>query len=625
MDNGSDLDYYTKEQLKCFPAFVKAEACTQYLDLRPNSEKIKNGKYVPRKVEDLKEEEVPGVILVQRTNTKDNSSTVLEYKKKADFDKMVKENNKDAIKYFTVNDGGELVYAKWEHVKVTVNGTYPEHLDDSKKETNKEEDIITTDKIPYSEYIKKYTMPFEFLVQLLVVTEEPDFCMELVDFVLDSKIVINIEEQETFSETTEEKNYKVHSKDEKRPNYNIKVGENSVKSGTEFLINTKDDEEKDCTNYSTKDMNVTVNTQRTSHTYVFEISEADTWLAHYIKEYGKQNAKKEKSGPNVTDVKGEYKDLETKDIVDQSAISGDGDVQTFIRENKANYDAQIPDPINITIINGTHDNGDKFKQIQYNGEYAMAQNGGIYNEIKDEDEKGTGKYNLPSSLSVVMKEVPATDKTARIPSIRYDYVLSEDQNKYVPSNSVNAEVIVEKLNIKEFEKIDLKVTTTTNTTDYPADPTPKTETHIYATKSGKPGKGNGDKSTEYEKFLVAYDNNKDARNQINSIDSWLYEMMKKRESTVDLIDTVKYLLYMYDGRSRGVTELEGFEDIFAPEDMNPATSTSSLDQFVRYLHSWEGGGTIVKNSKGVDCYKVQPDGGGRFCSRIWCRYSCTWC
>lgn len=576
MDNGSDLDYYTKEQLKCFPAFIKAEACTQYLDLRPNSQKMKNGKYEPRNIKDLKEEEVPGVILVQRTNTKDNSSTILEYKQKADFDKMVKENNKDAIKYFTISDEGNLVIAKWEHIKITVNGSYPDHLDDSEKDTPKDENIIRTEEIPYSEYIKKYTMPFEFLVQLLVVTEEPDFCMELVDHVLESKIVINIEEQETFSETTEEKNYKVHSKDEKRLDYNIKVGDNSVESGEEFLKKKKDDENKDCTNYATKDMTVIVNTQRTTHSYVFEILEADTWIAHYTKEYQKQNAKDDVSGPNSTDVKGEYKELGTKDIVDQSAISGDGDVQDFIGENKANYDQQIIDPIDVTITSGTHDNGDKFKQIHYihNGSVervdGLVNGGTIYNEIKDYQGRGSGIYDLPSSLSVVMEEVPATEKTAKIPSIRYDYVLNEAQTKYELQNIVNAEVIVTKLNIKEFEKIDLKVTTTTTTTDYPADPAPKTEIHIYATKDGEPGKGHGDKNTEYEKFLVAYDNNKNARDQINSIDSWLYEMME-RESTVEFIDIVKYLLYMYDGKNRGVTELEGFEDVFAPSSFTGVT------------------------------------------------------
>lgn len=41
-----------------------------------------------------------------------------------------------------------------------------------------------------------------------------------------------------------------------------------------------------------------------------------------------------------------------------------------------------------------------------------------------------------------------------------------------------------------------------------------------------------------------------------------------------------------------------------------SSSTSSWEQFLKYLHQAEGGGNITKNSAGEDCYTVQPDGGG---------------
>lgn len=40
-----------------------------------------------------------------------------------------------------------------------------------------------------------------------------------------------------------------------------------------------------------------------------------------------------------------------------------------------------------------------------------------------------------------------------------------------------------------------------------------------------------------------------------------------------------------------------------------SASSSSWKQFIKFLHSWEGGGKIY-NINGVDCYKVLPDGGG---------------
>lgn len=43
------------------------------------------------------------------------------------------------------------------------------------------------------------------------------------------------------------------------------------------------------------------------------------------------------------------------------------------------------------------------------------------------------------------------------------------------------------------------------------------------------------------------------------------------------------------------------------EGMNSASS-SAWEQFIKYLHAKEGGGTIYKNSNGIDCYQVVSDG-----------------
>ena len=39
-------------------------------------------------------------------------------------------------------------------------------------------------------------------------------------------------------------------------------------------------------------------------------------------------------------------------------------------------------------------------------------------------------------------------------------------------------------------------------------------------------------------------------------------------------------------------------------------SQDAWEQFIKYLHQCESGGTIYKNAEGVDCYKVNSDGGG---------------
>ena len=630
MDYGANLDYYTEEQLHCFPAFIKAEACTQYLDLRPNSEKLKNDEYVPAKIDELEENEVPGVILVQRTNTNGNSPEILEYKVEEEFNKLLEKNSTDAMSYFTVNDKGDLIIAKWEKENVTVNIKGEGLPDDIKTEvnsqaTNGDKYTITTEPIAYSEYIKKYTMPFEFLNQLLVIIEKPEFCMELVNYVLDSKIVINIQEEETFTETDETRNYVIHNKDEKRVNYEVKASglEYSIEQGNNYFLEyDKDDKNEPCTNYSSADPVVTIHTEYTSHSYVFEIIEADTWLAHYIKTYKPQEKKIEKTN-NSADDPGEYK--KNGDDINGQSGEGDKDAEKFIETKASDYKSKLVRPT-VTVRGYTDEEENNFKEIMIGdielGAPIPTTATGLplqnpYQEIKNEDGDGTGRYNLPDTIIVSSNKIAATDTTKEIPSIPYKIKKDLSESYYQPQDIDIIRCNVTNLNIKNFQKIESHIKQETTVTEYPSDPNPTTKTHIYATKSGEPGQGHGDKNTVYEKFLAAYNSNVHARNQLNSIDDWLYEMMEGNENTVELVDIVKYLLYMYDGKNRGVTELKDFETIFNPDDMTKATSVNSLDQFIRFLHSWEGGGTIKKNKKGEDCYVVQSDGGGRICSRIW--------
>lgn len=98
---GSDeedlFDGFTVEELHCITPFIKAEACTQNLDLRPNSQKIVNGEYVPEQIskeELLNTNKVVGTIILQRTNTKDQKEKqdykpdVLEYVSMEQFEQL---------------------------------------------------------------------------------------------------------------------------------------------------------------------------------------------------------------------------------------------------------------------------------------------------------------------------------------------------------------------------------------------------------------------------------------------------------------------------------------------------------------------------------------------------------
>lgn len=608
LDNGVDIDDYEEDELKCLPAFIKAEACTQYLDLRPNSEKQKGkntGDYIDKyepKIDGLDENEVPGVILVQRTNTSSTSPITLEYIEKSKFEELVDNKDENVINYFTINEKGNLVIAKWDYIRVTVKGDYPENLNEEEKVQERDEYIITdprtdsTTEIPYIQYISKYKMPFDFLMQLLAITEDTNFCREVADVVLGSKIIINIQEEETITTTTEVRTYDVHSKEEKIIDYNI---EPNLESKTDYLIEkVQDDEGNKCTTYNHETEVVTITTTNKSHTYNFEILEADTWIGHYIKSYA--DPKEKTSGPVTENIESivEYQQGEETTTTDTNEIQKDKDVNEFKKNKEKEYKDKVPVP-NVKV--STHTKGlfsDRtYKEIAITPKGEFSDNLSSYEfdekEIKDEDGNITYVYDMPKSFTVTTK------KTNELPfEVNFNYKLNNDYT-YSLSDTNQDNVLkcnISKLLIKPYSKINLNNDKTTTTTEYISDTTPKTETHIYAK----------DENGNFEKFLVAYDNNKDARDMINSVDLWLFEMMEENESTINLLDIVKYLLYIYDGTNYGVTELD--LSIFEPDEFITATGGGSAlwnnditkDEFI----------STVKNY-------IVPSGSGKYGTYKW--------
>lgn len=582
MDNGLDLGLYSTEELKCLPLFIKAEASTQYLDLRKNSEKLdKNGNYKPREADDLKENEVPGVILVQRTNTNSDEPVTLEYKQKSDFDKMVSDNNVDVKNYFTTSESGDLVVAEWEHIVVDVSDSYPEEIEEVEREASKDEYTITTTEIPYSQYITKYTLPFDFLTQLLVVTRDTDFCREVANIVLGSKIVINVQEEETITDSTEVKTYTIHEKDEKRINYEISP--QIYRENDHFLNNTKDDEKNECTNYTKKDVQVTIHTVDTSHVYEFGISEVDSWIVHFQKTYGSMYTKTPTNAQY--EQKGEYPTQYNVEITtNETEILKDKDISNFKEETEKKYKSKVVVP-SVSIVNNGNTRGiittpqDKIKSVNYSKPY---------NLTADEN----GEYQMPANIIITTK---AGDG---IPEINHYYVYS--RNKYVLSVNKRDELScnISKIEKRTFKKIDRKSETTTITTNYQAYENPDTKTHIYA---------KDEKNGNFEKFLVAFDNNEYGRAMIKNGDSWLFEMMEENENTVELIDTVKYLLYLYDGTNYGVTEID--TSLFEPDEFVSLTTGSGSGWW------WPVGGSQMTETDGKKFATGDPSLGKSAISR----------
>jgi len=168
-------------------------------------------------------------------------------------------------------------------------------------------------------------------------------------------------------------------------------------------------------------------------------------------------------------------------------------------------------------------------------------------------------------MDITTEVVPSTSITKEIPNLTFSFRFGESGKYELQTNTDSlVECNVSALSIDKYQKIELQEGSEviTKVTEYPADPNPVTRTHIYA----KDSNGN------FEKFLAAYNTNGIARNNLNSTSLWLFEMMEKHEETVELIDFVKYILYVYNGREIEQTEFEGLKEFFETEDFISATS-----------------------------------------------------
>lgn len=114
----------------------------------------------------------------------------------------------------------------------------------------------------------------------------------------------------------------------------------------------------------------------------------------------------------------------------------------------------------------------------------------------------------------------------------------------------------------------------------------------------------------YPNFCTLFLESESARNNIIGAESWLFEILERNESTVNMVDLTKYLLYRTMGLDYGVTEYD--LEIFHIIDFTKISSSSQL--LIEYIHYWEMGGEIEPGSAYLTAdeqfYIVHNDGAG---------------
>lgn len=200
--------------------------------------------------------------------------------------------------------------------------------------------VMTTDKINYQELVSKYTMPFNYLWAMTLITEHKDFVFELADLVYDSKIEITVYDNVTTKdeEITQEYSEMAH--------VNADVAVTVVRSETVDDVvtnvpytNSKVYDEIVETKYKT-----VTKTNTVTDTPNIKVTLVDCWFMEYKDEYEKSNTTTE-LGPYETtqdDEVGELVSLlqlEDKYGYIEALYNSAGGTGTIISKSVTKYDA----------------------------------------------------------------------------------------------------------------------------------------------------------------------------------------------------------------------------------------------------------------------------------------------
>lgn len=641
--NGLEQEALSQEEVELIPYLIKAEIASQSVDLRSASEMYSNGKYnlvTEEQInENLKNNKINGVVHFKRVNTGGKyESLILEYTDYATFSNYINNNNyEEGKKYFSFNDKGELVIATWRYNKIEYklsDGYIPNPYTSSDFQ-NSEQAYVSEMVIDYKPLISKYTVPFEVLAVLLENSDDVEFTKKVANLGFTTNIEITIFEKYTKTETETTTNYYEYIRNYQWINmYTTYEQNNNVYTIRDdsyvFLegdnnIDTDDSNDKITDWEAPEKIENIVTTTKNKHnstykiknftddkssykvlqkittednTYVYGLTLADSWFIKTEKTYNinPSNNNTESEGEYIgTYSKEDSYNTSKKEEIDSNRITIQY-LDDFYNNKKSQIEAKSEskkNEIENNVINPTVSINDKEDRNGNKEKYILI-NCGYTSTIQVNNSNGNTNtfYN----------------SVAEIKYTQGDYIFIEDSHAkfwyYYNSNSnqfvLNRKEIKNQItNIQSnySQRTDLYKKTDTKTKEV-------TIVNSFEITENAPTSKLYDNKDE--KFLKAYDKSTKAKANIESSPGWLEDFLDEYSPEVTTI--LKYLIDKYNGMD---VELdESITSELQADGFTNYSNQSSWDQFLKFLHSWEGGGKIFKNEEGVECYKVNSDGGG---------------
>lgn len=506
-------------------------------------------------------EETPNYGYFQKTTTKETASeeaTIdskvydLKYVPEETFNEYIENNDTAALNVFTLDGDMKLTTATWSY-------STEEGVKISKGKT-----------INYKNALSKYDMPMEYLITMLVHTEDKVFCEGLADLALESEYIIAIEDKVTTVQTV-------------------------VKTNT---VVTKNNEE---TGYiSTVSSNEsTETTVSESATQTAEVTYVDCWYFRFSKDYSYSTEYLQSAGSsgqtlNLSGQAGDYiGDFKITAYCSCGICCGqyspeNGGAGTTASGTIPQAGLTVAADPNVLPL-GSY--------IMFNNHvYHVEDTGGAVNNnhidlymSSHQEALNWGVKSLPVYWAEDVGEQQASS--------------GSDSNNNNPI-SVNIDAMG---NINKSETTNTDGPTTINGISISGNyiSTTTTVTTTTGTISYTYNTGEAQRSGNSQKFVDLYDSKECEYVRSVTHVPWLIESLEENSKTANMVEITEYLFSQASGENYGSSSLV-FEE-YDPGQFENASGTAGLDTFLEYLHAWEGNAGISPDGTQ---YLIGTDGYG---------------
>ena len=391
--------------------------------------------------------------------------------------------------------------------------------------------------INYRSTVDKYTTPFEYLMDYYIDVKNRDFMFDFTDLALNSKLILAVEDNVTTTKMTTSKSV----------SFSDGSG-GTISSETVINENVQDK---------------------------MELTYVDTWFVKFSKEENYENLSGSSGAALLTGKQGEYMGdyvisaycncsiccgeyaggpthSGTMPVAGITVASNTIPEGSYIMFNNHVY--HVEDTGNPSVLGSRID--------LYMDSHEEALNWGLQNAVTDVGTASTSKDD-DNDVNTEKNDKHKLINTVANVKGTVTQTHTESSNSYAGATMTKHDASTKK---------DYTVTSVI------------TETTVTDTIATSYDTGDSKIEGNEDKFIKLFNDNKEAKSDLKP--KWLITTVEKGEKTARFTDLTKYLLYKLTGESFGVTEFDF--SIYEPGSFSSMSRGGGYDQFIRWLHAWEG-------------------------------------